>query len=56
MLCYVLLNGERDPQSLAAGLELDEIDRQALALALAAVESQEGLQALVELAASASRR
>ena len=35
-----LLSGKRDPQALAAGLELDGVDQQALALALAAVEQR----------------
>ncbi|MEJ5241467.1 MAG: tetratricopeptide repeat protein, partial [Anaerolineales bacterium] len=48
-----LLAGERDPQALTAGLEMDEVDQQALALTLAVVESDEGLQALVALAQAA---
>ena len=46
-----LLEGERDPQARTAGLNLDEVDTQALALTLAAVTSDEGLQALAALAA-----
>ena len=45
-----LLDGERDPQALTAGLELDEVDAQALALALAAISSEEGLLVLAALA------
>ncbi len=45
-----LLDGERDPQALTAGLEPDEVDAQALALALAAISSEEGWQALAALA------
>lgn len=45
-----LLNEEHDPQTLIEGLEFDEIDQQALALTLAALETEEGLQTLVALA------
>ncbi len=49
MVLERLLNGECNPQALTKGLEPDDVDRQALALTLAAVESQEGLQMLVAL-------
>ncbi len=48
-----LLNGERNLQTLIEGLEFDEIDQQALALTLAAVETEEGLRALVAMAKGA---
>jgi len=48
-----LLAGERDPQALTADLNLDEVDTQALSLTLAALSSEEGLQALAALAATA---
>ncbi|MEJ5240853.1 MAG: hypothetical protein WHS87_06625 [Anaerolineales bacterium] len=48
-----LLNEEHDPQTLIEGLEFDEIDQQALALTLAAVETEEGLRALVAMAKGA---
>ncbi len=53
ILCYVLLAGERDAQALAAGLELDEVNEQALTFTLAAIETQEGLQMLAALAQEA---
>ena len=47
-----LLEGERDPQALAQGL--DPVDMQALALTLAALEGEEG-RALLEALAAAWR-
>ena len=47
-----LLEGERDPQALAQGL--DPVDMQALALTLAALEGEEG-RALLEALAAAGR-
>ena len=44
-----LLEGQRDPQALTAGLHLDEIDALALALTLAAATTDEGLMVLVAL-------
>ena len=48
-----IVEGERNPESISSGLELDEVASQSLFLTLGAIRDDEALRALVALARQA---